>query len=536
MKWITLIGLCCVCIQAQNQRKQSELHFDDIESLLHTTTRQRTLDSTTDSRLNVLLLSVPSTGHLSPVLALGEELVRRGHDVTLCLPEDKDFSERIRDKVTRVGVRLITATGQSTFETIHGKNAGHGVLLKFPSVFGIVSEIFMRFLDTYIEQNKVHVIIGEDFLTPSLVCANHKYHVPVVFMSSTLQLTSYTYPSWPWPGMLSGAVSDDLTFLQRFFIPFEWIVGSLLVNSILGPALVKLCHNINHTYGTIAPGTYLPQIIPSVIGLEYPRTISPLTSYVGPVLTKYPDPLPTDLQLWLNGKQDHTVIYVGMGSHMHVSEEIGTAIINGISETHYSAVWALRKNTSFDDYHFDKKKFFITRWAPQLSVLGHRAIRMAILHGGANGIHEALYNEVPIIVLPHFGDQLSLAGRIHYNKLGVHIPPANLSASSISDAIREIDERDYTQSMKKLKKILVQAGGVERAADLVEYYEAVGYAHLVPAYAKYNWNWVQYYNIDVYLLLSVLLGLFLYTSYFCCRCIYRKCWNTCFQRIKIKAE
>ena len=29
----------------------------------------------TDNPLNVLLLSVPSSGHLSPVLALGEELV-----------------------------------------------------------------------------------------------------------------------------------------------------------------------------------------------------------------------------------------------------------------------------------------------------------------------------------------------------------------------------------------------------------------------------------------------------------------------------
>ena len=102
---------------------------------------------------------------------------------------------------------------------------------------------------------------------------------------------------------------------------------------------------VSYTYSTVAPGTYLPQIIPSAIGLEYPRTISPLTNYVGPVLTKSPDPLPTDLQMWLNGKQDHTVIYVSMGSHMHITEEIEIAIIGGIAETNYSAVWALRKKT-----------------------------------------------------------------------------------------------------------------------------------------------------------------------------------------------
>ena len=50
-------------------------------------------------------------------------------------------------------------------------------------------------------------------------------------MSSTLQLTLYTYPSWPWPGMFSGAVSDDLTFLQGLLVPFDWIMGWLLVVS-----------------------------------------------------------------------------------------------------------------------------------------------------------------------------------------------------------------------------------------------------------------------------------------------------------------
>ena len=37
---------------------------------------------------------------------------------------------------------------------------------------------------------------------------------------------------------------------------------------------------------------------------------------------------------------------------------------------------------------------------------------MALSHGGANGVHEAFYNEVPVIIVPQFGDQLMLAGRI----------------------------------------------------------------------------------------------------------------------------
>ena len=103
----------------------------------------------------------------------------------------------------------------------------------------------------------------------------------------------------------------------------------------------------------------------------------------------------------------------------------------------------------------------------------------------------------------------------------------------MSDAIKEIDSKDYVENIRRLKKIFIQAGGVERAADLVEHYEDVGYAHLVPAYAKYNWSWIQYYNIDVYLLLGTLLGLFLYASFKCCKCTYKiRCCTIFHSKIK----
>ena len=172
-------------------------------------------------------------------------------------------------------------------------------------------------------------------------------------------------------------------------------------------------------------------------------------------------------------------------------------------------------------------RIFITKWAPQLSVLGHRAIRMAILHGGSNGLHEALYNEIPPIVIPVAGDQVANAGRVHYQNLGIHIPSRNLSEASITDAIKSIDRGNYQASVERLKINFVAAGGVERAAKLVEFYEAVGYSHLIPAYAKYNWSWVQYYNVDVYLILSVALVTLTYSLLLCCRCTSKKVYTRC---------
>ena len=498
------------------------------------------------SSLSVLLLSVPSSGHLSPVLALGEELARRGYNVTLCLSNDSNFSEKIRNRIIQVGVRFL-ATGQSNLKTAMRENVGTGavpfeVLRKLPSVLGNEAEIILSFLDTFVKQNKVDVIVGEEFLSVALACASFRYQIPTIFMSSTLQVMPYTYPPWPWPGQASGSVSDNLMFLQRLWIPLERLVVSVLLNyAFLPPQLDKIkhfCNNRSHSYFSSAPSTHLPQIIPSSIGLEYPRTISSLTHYVGPVLTKSPDPLPANLEVWLKEKENNSVIFISMGSHMHLSERMGATIINSIAKTNYSAVWTLiNSDTLLEGQEIDQNRFFITNWVPQLSVLGNGAIRMAILHGGANGIHEALYNEVPIIVLPHFGDQMYLAGRVYHNNLGVYIPSTELSVSSISAAIKQIDDNIsyYHLNIERLKRIFIQAGGVERAADLVEYYEAVGCSHLVPAYAKYNWNFVQYYNIDVYLLLSILLSLFLYVCCSLCKCALRRFIYMSYHR-KLKME
>ena len=70
-----------------------------------------------------------------------------------------------------------------------------------------------------------------------------------------------------------------------------------------------------------------------------------------------------------------------------------------------------------------------------------------------------------------------------------------------------------------MRKIFHEAGGVRRAAEIIEHYEEVGYDHLIPAYAKYNWNWIQYYNIDVKVILLLILLLLGYLTQKLLRCM-----------------
>jgi glucuronosyltransferase len=240
--------------------------------------------------------------------------------------------------------------------------------------------------------------------------------------------------------------------------------------------------------------------------------------------------------VWLECKEEKSVVYVSMGSHTRLNKEKGEAILNGVLSTNYSLLWSLREsNRDILDgvkVHVDDKRVRLLKWVPQLAVLGHRAVGVAIVHGGANSVHESLYNEVPLIVLPGNGDQMANAGRVHHQGLGIHLQDSNVTESSVFEAIKQIDEGAYRRNVHRLKKSFIDGGGRERAAELIEFYAEVGYSHLVPAYAKYDWSWIQYYNVDVYLVVTLFL---LFVSYLTIKCC-RKSFLMCRRFSKVKSD
>ena len=518
---VSTVSLFCVCpVKAMLKKEPTKLE-GHVEAM-----------AKSKGALNVLLIVLPTAGHMNPSLALGEELVRRGHNVTILTNTDPTTEKKTMGKVKVRGMTYMSA-GESVVAAQLAAKAK--TFKQEPSVFTLMQKLLTylpqeiatlgKFLDGYLAINSVDIMVGVEFVEPALRCIGTQRNIKTTILSTTLQYQPHTVPHWPWPGVIAGSTSDNLTFLQRLKLTlmgtaiqffFINIIGRFMFNSVQA-----YCPSVTLTQATAAAGVYMPQIVPSVIGFEYPRTISPLTTYVGPVLTRNPDPISAELQVWLDSKEEQSVVYVSMGSHTILSKEQGSAILNGVLPTNYSLLWSLRESNQdiLDGVKVDNKRVHLLRWAPQLAVLGHRAMRMAIVHGGMNGIHESLYNEVPLIVIPGNGDQMANAGRIHHQGLGIHLQDFNVTGSSVFEAIKQIDEGAYRNNIQRLKKSFIDGGGRERAAELIEFYAEVGYSHLVPAYAKYDWSWVQYYNADVYLVVTLIVVFVSYLTVKCCSCV-----------------
>ena len=481
-------------------------------------------------KLKVLIMTFPVTGHTANPLALGEELVRRGHSVTLSTSGDE-----YQAAAKNVGVHFVSS-GHSTDLVqfirkgmLSKDNLISRLLKRFPEVRGILNTEANQFMKLVEEEKKLgskwDVVMGTDFLPAVLPCVGDLLDVPAIMLSTTSQIYPHTYPPWPWSSTIVGGTNDDMTFLQRFLNAIERIALSyvlpFLLYSPVKNVTERFCPSLTYSNLAAGPGVYLPNIVPTVIGFEFPRTITPLTHYVGPIQQRTPEPCSAELKDWLNGKKDNSVLYISMGSLQSITKEMANAFVEGIKKTKYSVVWAIRKTDDFE-LDLDPDRFFLNEWLPQLSVLRHRATGMAIMHGGANGVHESLHSGVPLIVLPLMTEQVANAGRVHNHHLGIHLNRNTLSAEQITKSIQEIDSGDYRENVRTIQKMFAQAGGVEKAADLVEFYAEVGYDHLIPAYAKYQWSWVQYYNADVYAILIVSVSISVYLWFRFMKCIWSR--------------
>ena len=414
--------------------------------------------------LSILISAFPAAGHITPAANLGEELVRRGHSVTLCTLETEG-SDMARKKAEAGGMTYSSA-GNASFSVAQIQDTLAATDLENKSLSSIKKAISegMKTLDWFPEvANKIgkhldhqnlteyNMIIATEFLAPMTACLSRKWNIPAMILSSTLQYQSEHLPPWPFPphymykrGTLF--TSDNLNFFRRFLATLYRPLLHLALDRMLIRPMVNNfefeCPDTSYSFLRYFPGTNAPQIVPTTIGFEYPRIISSLTHYVGPILSKRPQEISSELQDWLDGKPKSSVILISMGSLAPLTQERGRIIVESILSTNHSVVWSLRDKNRFilEGMELDKDRFYISKWIPQVAILKHLATGMALLHGGMNGIHEAMSYGVSVIVIPFMSDQGDVAARVHHSGVGVQILKEYLTKETLTAAIQHIQE------------------------------------------------------------------------------------------------
>ena len=423
-----------------------------------------------------LFVAIPALGHLNPLLAQARELRRRGWSVRLAstneasewisshalefvaLGPDPNGPRALPDLQARVAKRPDFLSG--TVEIMRWVNTLWPVMYD-----GLLGEMRARAPD----------VVVADLVTTAGMDAAQTVGVPLVVNNADLltAISVAVLPSAPHlPLLFSRKSRSQITRLHRLLNPLQRWMATTVVDATLGRQLNALRSTRGLRHGRLTRRVANTLVLTnSAFGLEYSRPLPPVLQMVGPMLDEAP-PLAEDLQHWLD--DGPPVAFANLGTFARPGSELTERLAAGLTSQTFRSLWVLRERLPKLPASVRTE-----RWVPsQVSVLAHPNVRAFVSHCGVNSVHESLYAGTPIVGIPLLADQYDMALRVTDAGVGLLLDKHQLSASQLRVAIHQVTQEDrFRRGIPAIQSSFRLAGGVRRAADLIEHAAAFGVQH-----------------------------------------------------------
>lgn len=212
-------------------------------------------------------------------------------------------------------------------------------------------------------------------------------------------------------------------------------------------------------------GDYL-DYLKTKIGHDRVFAVGPL-SLLGIESKSANDPklIPNDYSLkWLDGCPDGSVLYVCFGSQKPLRSEQMEALASGLEVSGVRFLWVVKTGEGYGsipegfEERVSDRGLIVKGWAPQVSILNHKAVGGFLSHCGWNSVLEVIVSGVMILGWPMEADQFVNA-RLLVEDMGVAVWVCE-GADSVPDS---------TELGRIISKSMNQCGEVKaRAKELKE--------------------------------------------------------------------
>ena len=410
--------------------------------------------------MKVLLAPHGSRGDVQPQLVLGEELLRRGHRVTLAAPPN------FRADAEQRGFRFVPV-GQDMHQVLQNNRAMTEThpLLALPGQIRLLRQHLMQQVDSMFAVTHDPDIVVAAGLSFAAKMVADRHQVPHVFCCYSLSaMLSAEHP--PAVAPIFG--------LPRLGNRALWSGITLTFQLTLGNQLNQLrqLRGLPRDRGSWQ-AIHASQVILAqdrVMG-ELPRDTPGHNIHV-PALVPHPDqaaPLSDLLERFLRGAGSgpgpaSPVVYLGFGSMPTVNRAELIRIAIELFEQHGARVilhspYGEDANAQLPPGVFSVGNTDHTSLFPRVDLIVH--------HGGAGTTAAALRSGVPQLIVPHIVDQFFHGRRIA--ELGVGpapVPKPKLTTSAIAHALQ--DRFKYRAKAQTLRASIAPEGGAKQAADHLE--------------------------------------------------------------------
>ncbi|XP_055041109.2 UDP-glucuronosyltransferase isoform X1 [Misgurnus anguillicaudatus] len=489
------------------------------------------------------LLVVPMDGsHWTGVKAVAEEMGRRGHKVTVVIPE---VSIRLGPGKHYTTKMFPVPYGQEELEELPARNAVvnkelpllEKISTKISNIrkfvnFQIVtaeSLLFNKELVDYLRKQNFDAVLTSPTVPTGAILA-YNLSLPAVYMLRGLPC-----------GLDSTATAcpEPLSYVPRFFtknsdrMSFHQRVLNALV-SIVEPVVCKVSYWSSENVASrfLQRDVSLTEILRSGaiwlmrydFTLEFPKPRMPNTVLIGGINCAVKSSLTKEVEEFVEGSGEDGFVVFTLGSLIaSMPKEKAEIFFNAFSMIPQRVLWRYTGEIPENV----PKNVKLMKWLPQNDLLGHPKAKAFITHGGTHGIYEGICNGVPMVMLPLFGDQNDNVHRVASRGVGVILDIHEITSEALVDALNTvITNSSYKEKMKKLSAI--HNDRPIQPLDLaVHWTEFVmrhkGADHLRPA--AHDLNWLQYHSLDVIGFLLCVVLIVTIVSFKCCAMCCRKCFR-----------
>uniref|UniRef100_A0A3P9KV00 UDP-glucuronosyltransferase n=1 Tax=Oryzias latipes TaxID=8090 RepID=A0A3P9KV00_ORYLA len=324
----------------------------------------------------------------------------------------------------------------------------------------------------------------------------------------------------PVPG---SGLTDRMDFLQRLKNIFFYGIINFQQIVMVGPIYDDICSK--YIEGGCSIVSLLQQadiwLFRSDFVFDFPRPTMPNVVYIGGFQCKPADPLPADLEKFVQSSGEHGVIIMTLGTLVNeLPQDVANEIAVVFSKMPQKVIWRhigdrpskLGDNT------------LIVDWMPQKDLLGHPQVKVFVAHGGTNGVQEAIYHGVPVLGIPLFFDQYDNLLRLQERGAGKILQLADLNGRTFEEGLKEVLYNiSYRQNIQRLSRLHKDKpmSPMDQAIFWIEYViRHKGARHLISE--AFKMPWYSYHSLDVVLLVLAVETVLLYFIYavfrfLCCR-------------------
>ncbi len=406
------------------------------------------------------IICPPYSGHLNPLSALGRELIARGHGVTVLQISD------LESKVRSEGLEFYSI-GDSLYQP-GSLAASFQELTQLSEVAALrysvefcrhMTEIICEDAPTAIEAAGIDALLV-DQLEPVGQTIAQFLRLPFICISS-------------------GQVIHRRADMPPFFMPWSYrkakwaYLRNHIAYQILDRSCQPILQTINHyrrqwqlpDYRRIyAVENPLAHISQQPAAFEFPCPNLPANlHYTGPLRNTSPQPVDFPFEQ-LTGQP---LIYASLGSVQNTKQEIFQCIAAACEGLDVQLVITHGGGMSAEAVRALPGSPLVVEYAPQLEVLAKASL--TITHGGLNTVLDSLSCGVPLVAIPITFEQPGTGARIRWTQTGEVVALTQLSVPRLRSAIQQVlTQSHYFQNAQRFQNAIQQAGGVKRAADLIE--------------------------------------------------------------------